>query len=558
MIGYGSGRHGLTVAAVVILWSAAVPAAARPDGGTPRYFDSERGRDLGACTADAPCRTLARYRSVARRGDPMVLVDGSVFREEIPMVGPTAISRSGTGGAKPAVSGADLVARPWTAEGRKLWYLERISNDPVVFFHDGGIGDGRTIGRRPRKLEKDELREQWDYYWDAGSKRLYVYSVGDPSTLSAELEYGVRQRYADVISVNDVSFDGVAFYGARGRDIGLLAYRTRGPALENIDVLNCTFGPSGGQHLQLNGAVGRVIGNEFFDWNVEGVEKYYAWQGIASPGIVWSKGAVIADNAFHLTIGRPTLRGFEPIDSGPITVDLDYWASEISGNRIEANGLGAGILVYRPTTATASMLIERNIVLDANTMALDLSAFGDAPTQVTVRRNWFSNSDLDDIPDTEAVRFRSIGPGARIDFQANVVDGSFAGDHPHPGVGIQDVTAPVILRQNTIYATDGGVELKGEGVAAPPVSLVNNLVLDSRRAPLVLGRFHAELRRNLFGELRVVVGRDELGRRVPERFLPLRGSPAAGVGAPSETVEDFTGRPFSDPPSIGAFEAGTE
>ena len=114
------GRHSLTVAAVLILWSAAVPAA-RPDGGTPRYFDSERGRDLGACTADAPCRTLARYRSVARRGDPMVLVDGSVFREEIPMVGPTAISRSGTGGAKPAVSGADLVARPWTADGRNLW-----------------------------------------------------------------------------------------------------------------------------------------------------------------------------------------------------------------------------------------------------------------------------------------------------------------------------------------------------------------------------------------------------------------------------------------------------
>ena len=88
----------------------------------------------------------------------------------------------------------------------------------MVFFHDGEIGDGRAIGRRPRKLEKDELRAQWDYYWDAGSKRLYVYSVGDPSALSSELEYGVRQRYADVIPVDDVSFNGVAFYGARGRE----------------------------------------------------------------------------------------------------------------------------------------------------------------------------------------------------------------------------------------------------------------------------------------------------------------------------------------------------
>ena len=83
-----------------------------------------------------------------------------------------------------------------------------------------------------------------------------------------------------------------------------------------------------------------MIGNEFFDWNVEGFEKYYAWQGIASPAIVWSRGAVIADNIFRLTIGRPTLRGFDPIDSGPITVDLDYWASDISG--IESRRTGSG------------------------------------------------------------------------------------------------------------------------------------------------------------------------------------------------------------------------
>ena len=206
-----------------------------------------------------------------------------------------------------------------------------------------------------------------------------------------------------------------------------------------------------------------MIGNEFFDWNVEGFEKYYAWQGIASPAIVWSRGAVIADNIFRLTIGRPTLRGFDPIDSGPITVDLDYWASDISGNRIEANGLGAGILVYRPAMATAPMLIERNVVLGANTMALNLSAFGVAPTQATIRRNWFGNSKLDDIPDTEVVRFRSIGPSARIDFYSNVVDGSFSGAHPHPGIGLQDVMAPVTLHQNTIYATDGGVELEWRG-----------------------------------------------------------------------------------------------
>jgi hypothetical protein len=558
MIAYAQPRHAVVVAAAVVFVTSADPASAAHDAGTPRYFDSVRGHDDGMCTADAPCRTLARYRSVARRGDPMILVDDSVFREAIPISGPIAISRSGTGAAKPAVSGADLVTRTWTEEGVNIWYLDNVSNDPVVFFHDGQIGDGRTIGRHPRKLEKAALAEQWDYYWHDRSKRLYVYSVGDPSALSARLEYGVRRRYADVISEGGVSFDGVYFYGARGRDIGLLAYRARGQNLEDIDVVNCGFGPSGGQHVQFNGAVGRVIGNEFADWNVEGVEKYYAWQGIASPDIVWKKGAVVARNVFRLTIGRPTLRGLEPIDSGPITVDLRYWASEISGNRIEANGLGAGILVYQPAPATVSMLIERNIVLDANTMALDLSAFGDAPTQMTVRRNWFRNSNLDDIPDTEAVRFRSIGRGARIDFHANVVDRSFAGKHAHPGVGIQDVTAPVILRQNTFYGTDAAVELKGEKVGTDRVSLINNLVLDSRRSPLALGPSHVDLRQNLFGEFPAVLGRDDLGPDEPHRFQPLRGSPAARAGARSEPVDDFAGRRFGDPPSIGAFETLTD
>ena len=156
MIGCGSGRQTLTVAAVLILWSAAVPAA-RPDGGTPRYFDSERGRDLGACTADAPCRTLARYRSVARRGDPMVLVDGSVFREEIPMVGPTAISRSGTGWGRALPRPApNLVARPWTADGRNLsgtwngfqtiqWSFSTTARSVTAARSDGGPASSRRM-----------------------------------------------------------------------------------------------------------------------------------------------------------------------------------------------------------------------------------------------------------------------------------------------------------------------------------------------------------------------------------------------------------------------------
>ena len=88
--------------------------------------------------------------------------------------------------------------------------------DPIVFFHDGQIGDGHTIGRDPRKHRKDSLGSQWDYFWESKTKRLYVFSISLPSTLATSLEYGVRQSYTDIIRTDGVSINGISFYGARG------------------------------------------------------------------------------------------------------------------------------------------------------------------------------------------------------------------------------------------------------------------------------------------------------------------------------------------------------
>ena len=96
--------------------------------------------------------------------------------------------------------------------------------------------------------------------------------------------------------------------------------------------------------MQFNGAGVNAKGQRLCRLEYRRRGEYYAWQGIAAHGMDWSSGTVIKDNYFFLTISRPTRREGELMDSGPITADEGYWASEISGNRIYLNGLGAGNL----------------------------------------------------------------------------------------------------------------------------------------------------------------------------------------------------------------------
>ena len=448
-----------------------------------------------------------------------------------------------------------MVTRSWVKEGENVWFLDSIREDPIVFFHDGQIGDGHTIGRDPRKHRKDSLGSQWDYFWESETKRLYVFSISLPSTLATSLEYGVRQSYTDIIRTDGVSINGISFYGARGRGIGILAFRNSGPVIRNLRITNCFFGPSGGQHVQFNGAVGTLRGNVFVDWNIEGVEKYYAWQGIAAHGMNWSSGTVIKDNYFFLTISRPTRREGELIDSGPITADEGYWASEISGNRIYLNGLGAGILVFRPSHVASTMLIERNVVIGSNSMALDLSDFValEADTAVVARKNWFENSNLDDIPDTEVVRFRGIGGTARINFHSNIVERSCAGRNSHPGIGIENVTTYVKIAQNTIYDTDIGIEFKGLGNQLLPVSIVNNMILKSRIRAVEMGPFAIEqFAHNLFfGNAEEIIPQLDTRPSLPMGYWAIHGqrtstdrnSPARwSRGILGAALKDFQGR----------------
>ena len=432
-----------------------------PANSTPRFFDSIHGDDGSFCSANSPCKTLARYRTVADIGDPMVLVDGSVFREQVPYLGSVEIRRSQTGANPPAVSGADVLRGDWVKENENLWYNVGIPEDPVVVFHDSMVGDGQTVGRQPRKTAKSQLSRQWDYFWDPEFGRLYIFSTDNPSKLSNLIEYGVRDRYIETVFADNTSVDGIYFYGTRD-GIGILAFNSGASEIKWIKITRCIFGPSGGQHIQFNGASGIVDGNTFKDWNVEGKSNYYAWQGISGAEIQ-GEGTVVRGNSFELTIGRPTLKGGrEPIDSGAITSDTGFWTREISNNKIVLNGLGLGILIYRPATWAKIIVIDNNTVEGSTTMSLDLSDFltNNAVSQIIVSRNRFINSSCDDLLDTEAVRIRDLGE-ASVKFTSNLIWRTAVGKNLHPAIGIKNVKASIEIIRNTIYDTGKGIVLNG-------------------------------------------------------------------------------------------------
>ena len=387
----------------------------------------------------------------------MVLIDGSVFREELPYLGSVEIRRSQTGPNPPAVSGADVLRGDWIKENENLWYTVEIQKDPVVVFHDNMVGDGQTVGRQPRKMAKSQLSRQWDYFWDIELGRLYVFSSDNPSKFSNVIEYGVRERYIETVFADNTSIDGIDFYGARG-GIGVLAFNAGASEIKGIEITRCIFGPSGGQHIQFNGASGIVDGNTFKDWNVEGKSDYYAWQGISGAKIE-GEGTVLRGNSFELTIGRPTLT-LEPIDSGAITSDSGFWTEEISTNKIALNGLGLGILIYRPASWTKIIIVDNNTIEGSTSMALDITDFltNKALSKIIISRNWFINSDRADLLDTEAVRIRDLGEGF-VKFTANLIDRTAVGKYFHPAIGIKNVKASTEIIQNTIY--DQGIVLKG-------------------------------------------------------------------------------------------------
>ena len=137
-------------------------------------------------------KTIGRVNgSSLAPGDTVLFKRGCTWRESLwpPSSGasgsPITFGAYGTG-ANPIISGANL-ATGWTAGSGRVYWASVVRDPGVVFINN-------TVGHR--KASKGALANEFDWFWDSGARRLYLYAPGNPDTYYTDpgVEYLVRNQ----------------------------------------------------------------------------------------------------------------------------------------------------------------------------------------------------------------------------------------------------------------------------------------------------------------------------------------------------------------------------
>lgn len=238
------------------------------------YVDSVNGSDSSSgLSTSSPWRTLGKVsNSSIKPGDSVLLRCGRTWREQLTIrfsgtsSSPITIGSYSTGD-KPIICGADVFSSGWVNIGSNKWYHSSVSSDPdQVLFNDI---------RGTRKSSAGYLTTSRDWYYDAGTDRVYVYATTNPANLTVEV--GIRNSAVkfngyDYVVVEDlqfektrhalVTFDNGSAYCAV-RDCTFL----QGPTGETSDSASVLY-YTGSSRCEISGSTfGRDTGSDVADQN---------------------------------------------------------------------------------------------------------------------------------------------------------------------------------------------------------------------------------------------------------------------------------------------------
>jgi len=155
------------------------------------YVDATNGLDTndGTCS-DKAWKTLAKVNSSSfSPGNTIKFKRGEVWHEQltIPSSGtvgnPITFTSYGTG-EKPIINGADLITGIWTNQGNNVWSASLATDPSEIRFNEVAGQEQGSIA---------ELNSDREWYHDAASNTVYVYSGSNPGTRFSTIEYPVRQ-----------------------------------------------------------------------------------------------------------------------------------------------------------------------------------------------------------------------------------------------------------------------------------------------------------------------------------------------------------------------------
>jgi hypothetical protein len=162
------------------------------------YYVSPTGNDSANGTSQQTSwKTIARLAKTSfSTGDQILFQCGGTWREEldVPASGLT-IGSYGTG-AKPVITGANLISSGWTSSGTNVWSVS-LSVTPTQVWFNGSLGIQQSsttalVGAN-----------EWFY----GNGKLSVYSTSNPS--SAQVEAAQRDFAVAIDDVSNVTVTGL-------------------------------------------------------------------------------------------------------------------------------------------------------------------------------------------------------------------------------------------------------------------------------------------------------------------------------------------------------------
>jgi hypothetical protein len=226
-------RISLTVAAVFF---AVVPAAF-----AAKYYVSNQGDDrMSGTSPDTAWATLDRVNQgpflpgdsiLFRRGD---LWRGQLIPQSGSKAGPIAYAAYGEGD-KPLFLGSISKSNPedWIHEGGNVWSAGNLDIDVgnIIF------GNEEVCGIK--KWRAAELKKDYDYWYDADSRKVKLYLSENPARRHSRIECAMRRHGISQSGRSYVCYENLAVKYAGAHGIG-------GHNTHHIVVRRCDFGYIGG------------------------------------------------------------------------------------------------------------------------------------------------------------------------------------------------------------------------------------------------------------------------------------------------------------------------
>lgn len=450
-----------------------------PAWGITYYVDSSRPDDAGNGQSPTTAwKTINKVNTSSfSSGDSILFKRGSLWRESLvpPSSGssaaPITFGDYGTGN-KPSIRGSNLynTAGSWTNESSNLWYRSPVAKDPEVFVHDGTLEN--------MKPAKKSLASQWDCWYDSTNKRLYIYSTANPTTLATNLEVPIRNRILSLTRNSYLTFQNLDIRHNRG-DVTWCGWGAQG-----ITFSRCDFSQIGQHCLSYhNGSSGAVQNCTFTDWGLANTNGY----AITVIGYRTTNSGPVDITGCTFTVNGTS----NQTECMPLMQDQMGWVRNFNNNVVNGNGkmVGQGVCFWRPGSNATSITCQHNIIkgtTNGGIVVQELEYYGAAP-KVIVMYNWLEATCAGDVLDTHALRTRAFSFASKVTVAYNIINGTQAGSHAHPGIqNLSGVNTKIY--NNVIYGCDNGIEVNDiSGVHSTGLTIRNNIFMANRVYGIAVG-----------------------------------------------------------------------